>query len=238
MSAIRHDGVGRGGFQPPRLTLCLGVVMAAAYLLLGPAPAGLMLERQAVANGEIWRLLTGHLVHADNAHLSWNLGAFLVLSGLYELQERPGPGRYFGLIAAGALAVDAWFWWLQPSLPVYCGLSGVLNSFFAVLAVFLWRRTRHTAIALAGLAAIAKIAVEATLGASLLPTTTWTAVPGAHGAGFAAGLILGLARFLARERPRACLGAERESRYYPRVSCIPQALGHRQGRWRGVTLCP
>ncbi len=194
MSAIRHDGAGRGGFQPPRLTLCLGVVMAAAYLLLGPAPAGLMLERQAVANGEIWRLLTGHLVHADNAHLSWNLGAFLVLSGLYELQERPGPGRYFGLIAAGALAIDAWFWWLQPGLPVYCGLSGVLNGFFAVLAVFLWRRTRHPAIALAGLAAIAKIAVEAGLGAPLLPTTTWTAVPGAHAAGFAAGLLMGLAR--------------------------------------------
>ena len=168
--------------------------MAAAYLLLGPAPAGLMLERQAVANGEIWRLLTGHLVHADNAHLSWNLGAFLVLSGLYELQERPGPGRYFGLLAASALAVDAWFWWLQPGLPVYCGLSGVLNSFFAVLAVFLWRQTRHPAIALAGLAAIAKIAVEAGLGAPLLPTTAWTAVPGAHAAGFAAGLLLGLGR--------------------------------------------
>ncbi|MCH8002662.1 MAG: rhombosortase [Proteobacteria bacterium] len=161
-----------------------------------------MLERQAVANGEIWRLLTGHLVHADDAHLSWNLGAFLVLSGLYELQERPGPGRYFGLIAAGALAIDAWFWWLQPGLPVYCGLSGVLNSFFAVLAVLLWRRTRHPAIALAGLAAIAKIAVEAALGAALLPTTTWTAVPGAHAAGFAAGLLLGLVRF----RPGSFLG--------------------------------
>ena len=175
-----HDGAGRGGFQPPRLTLFLGAVMAAAYLLLGPAPAGLMLDRQAVANGEIWRLLTGHLVHADDAHLSWNLGAFLVLSGLYELQERPGPGRYFGLLAAAALAVDAWFWWLQPGLLVYCGLSGVLNGFFAVLTVFLWRRTRHPAIALAGLAAVAKIAVEAGLGASLLPTTAWTAVPGAQ----------------------------------------------------------
>ncbi len=198
MNGIGHDGAGRGGVQPPRLTprltLCLGAVMAAAYLLLGPAPAGLKLERQAVANGEIWRLLTGHLVHADPAHLSWNLGAFLVLSGLYELQERPGPGRYFGLIAAGALAVDAWFWWLQPGLPVYCGLSGVLNGFFAVLAVFLWRRTRHPAIALAGLAAIAKIAVEAGLGAPLLPTTTWAAVPGANAAGFAAGLLLGLGR--------------------------------------------
>lgn len=202
MSAIRHDGAGRGGFQPPRLTLCLGAAIGAVYLLLGPAPAGLMLERQAVANGEIWRLLTGHLVHADDAHLSWNLGAFLVLSGLYELQERPGPGRYFGLIAAGALAIDAWFWWLQPGLPVYCGLSGVLNSFFAVLAVLLWRRTRHPAIALAGLAAIAKIAVEAALGAALLPTTTWTAVPGAHAAGFAAGLLLGLVRF----RPGSVLG--------------------------------
>lgn len=202
MSAIRHDGAGRGGFQPPRLTLCLGAAIGAVYLLLGPAPAGLMLERQAVANGEIWRLLTGHLVHADDAHLSWNLGAFLVLSGLYELQERPGPGRYFGLIAAGALAIDAWFWWLQPGLPVYCGLSGVLNSFFAVLAVLLWRRTRHPAIALAGLAAIAKIAVEAALGAPLLPTTTWTAVPGAHAAGFAAGLLLGLVRF----RPGSFLG--------------------------------
>ena len=194
MSAIGHDGAGRGGFQPPRLTLFLGAVMAAAYLLLGPAPAGLMLDRQAVANGEIWRLLTGHLVHADAAHLSWNLGAFLVLSGLYELQERPGPGRYFGLLAAAALAVDAWFWWLQPGLLVYCGLSGVLNGFFAVLTVFLWRRTRHPAIALAGLAAVAKIAVEAGLGASLLPTTAWTAVPGAHAAGFAAGLLLGLRR--------------------------------------------
>ncbi len=198
MSAIGHGGAGPGGFQPPRLTLYLGAVMTAAYLLLGPAPAGLMLEREAVANGEIWRLLTAHLVHADNAHLAWNLGAFLVLSGLYELQERPGPGRYFGLLAASALAVDAWFWWLQPGLPVYCGLSGVLNGFFAILAIFLWHRTRHPASALAGLAAIAKIAVEAGLGAPLLPTTAWTAVPGAHAAGFAAGLLLGLSRMPGR----------------------------------------
>ena len=37
------------------------------------AAAVLRYERAAVLSGEAWRLLTGHLVHADRSHLLWNV---------------------------------------------------------------------------------------------------------------------------------------------------------------------
>lgn len=173
----------------PWFTLLLAGAAVLIYLVAGPAPAGLLFDRAALANGEVWRLLTGHLVHSDPAHLAWNLAALVPLGALLELRAGCRGWRYPGLLAIGAFVVDAWLWWLEPDLALYCGLSGLLNSFFAALAISLWRETRHPAFLLALAGGLAKIAVEAANGAALLPTTTWSSVPGAHVAGMAAGLI-------------------------------------------------
>jgi rhomboid family GlyGly-CTERM serine protease len=182
-----HGSQGSG--RLPWLTLLLSGLVVALYLLLGPAPPGLVFDHARVAQGEVWRLLSAHLVHSDAAHLAWNLAAFVILGVLLEWRAGCRGWAFLGLLVAAALAVDAWLWWLQPDLRIYCGLSGVLNALYAALAALLWLETRHPLFPLALLGDLAKIAVEAANGGALLPTTTWSAVPGAHLAGIVAGLI-------------------------------------------------
>ncbi len=179
----------QGRSRLPWLTLLLSGLVAAVYLLLGPAPPGLLFDHDRVAQGEVWRLLTGHLVHSDTAHLAWNLAALVILGSLLEWRVGCRAWSYLGLFVTAALAIDGWLWWLQPELRIYCGLSGVLNTLYAALAALLWQETRHPLFPLAILCNLAKIALEAANGGALLPTTTWSSVPGAHVAGMAAGLI-------------------------------------------------
>ncbi len=190
----------QGGLRLPWFTLLLAGAAVVIYAIAGPAPAGLLFDRAALARGEVWRLLTAHLVHSDRAHLAWNLAALVPLGALLELRAGCRGWRYLGVLAIGAFAVDAWLWWLEPDLALYCGLSGILNSLFAALAVTLWRETRHPAFLLALAGNLVKIAVEAANGAALLPTTIWASVPGAHLAGLAAGLAFALTLRTARTR--------------------------------------
>ena len=73
-----------------RVTLILGglVLLINAPLLGGAAGPGeaswLILDRTAVGQGEVWRLLTGHLLHYTPRHLGWDLLAFLLLGGWCE----------------------------------------------------------------------------------------------------------------------------------------------------------
>lgn len=189
----------QGGRRPPWLTLLLALGAAALYLVAGPAPEALLFDRSAIASGEVWRLITGHFVHADLAHLVWNLAALLPLGLLLEWQARCRGWAYAGLLLAGVLAVDAWLWVCEPGIAVYCGLSGVLNGLFCALAVLLWRQTGQVLFLLAIAGDLAKIAMEAGLGGALLPTSTWVSVPGVHLAGLAAGLLFAFMRMQAAQ---------------------------------------
>ena len=181
--------VGRGSPRLPWLPLALATGLGGLDALLGPAPHWLLFEPSGSWSAEPWRLVTGHLVHADHRHLAWNLGAFLLLGGLAERWCGFTPWRLSGLLLASALAIDLWLRAFEPGLGHYAGLSGVLNGLFAALAIALWRQSRSPwALALL-LGDLAKIAVEASLGGSLLATSSWQPVPGAHFAGLLAGVL-------------------------------------------------
>src|SRR6185295_4943120 len=62
----------------PFLVLALACVLAAAA---GPPGFGaLCYVRTAVLGGELWRLLSTHLVHAGAAHLLWNLAGLALVA--------------------------------------------------------------------------------------------------------------------------------------------------------------
>ena len=174
----------------PWLTLFLGLGVGALFLISGPAPEAWLYDRAAIANGELWRLVTGHLVHSDAAHLAWNLGAFVILGALAETRLGLRPLPLLGLLLGAATAIDLWLWWLEPGMLRYCGLSGLLNGLLAAAAIGLWRRTGSPVFLLLLIGDLAKIGLEAGLGGALLPTSglAWGAVPGAHLAGLAAGM--------------------------------------------------
>lgn len=172
--------------SPPWLTisLCLGSLLL--FLILGAAPESLIYSRQAIAQGEIWRLLTTHFVHCDFSHLLLNLVALLLLGGLLEQQIN---GKFTGVVAIGCLGVSSWLWFAKTDLQFYCGLSGMLNGLLAVLLATLWQKNRHPILPVIAIASLLKIVIESTSQQAIFTHLSWTSVPGAHGAGFVTGII-------------------------------------------------
>ena len=149
----------------PWMTAALVALCAAASLV--PA-AALEYDRARVATGEVWRLLTGQLVHWTPRMAIFDLGMLLGLGTWLEVR---GDRR---LVAAAlalgggltALAVHA----LSPDLLVYRGSSGAASALFVLAAVRVaesrdpWTR----ALALAAVALfLAKAAFESLAGQTL-----------------------------------------------------------------------
>jgi rhomboid family GlyGly-CTERM serine protease len=114
---------------------CL-VIFLVAFIATG-WPDGLVslrYDRIALINGEIWRLLTAHLVHLNWAHCFLNLFGLLLIC---ELLWRALPLKHgIGLFVFSGLVISACLWWLNPELASYAGLSGVLHGLWAGCVLF------------------------------------------------------------------------------------------------------
>jgi rhomboid family GlyGly-CTERM serine protease len=187
--------------------LALGAGAVAAFLVPGAA-RWLEYDRAALAAGEVWRLLTGHLAHWSAAHLAWDVIAFVALGALCE---RLGRARFLACVGAAALAVSLAVWWAMPGLDRYRGLSGLDSALFVLLAVSLVRDgdSRRLLAGAGGLAAfLVKLAWEGATGGALFVHDAGLApVPLAH----LAGALVGLAAGVARPRPSQVAGGAMRS---------------------------
>lgn len=115
-----------------RAPLLLFALPAALVALWPGARELLVLDRTALAGGQLWRLWTGHWVHFSGSHLLWNL-AVLVVAGAWLERVRPGRLWRHGLFAAPCigLAVLA----CEPGLHLYGGLSGLATGVVVLLAL-------------------------------------------------------------------------------------------------------
>jgi rhomboid family GlyGly-CTERM serine protease len=118
---------------------CLVVTLLALAASCWPdGLAHLRYDRSNLINGEIWRMVSAHLVHLNLPHLLLNLLGLVLICELIwgELPLQHG----FGLSGFSAVAISAAFWWLHPELVWYAGLSGVLHGLWAGCTLFgLWR---------------------------------------------------------------------------------------------------
>jgi rhomboid family GlyGly-CTERM serine protease len=136
------------------------VAVACAGIQIGGEPAAhaLRYERDALLDGQLWRALTGHLVHLSWGHLGVNvaLGAILVaLFGRHVVWPVP-------LLCAVGVSAGLFLFLLR--LKWYAGLSGVLHGLFVFGAVAASRRRRTWLIAVGVVAA--KVGVECVAGPS------------------------------------------------------------------------
>jgi rhomboid family GlyGly-CTERM serine protease len=168
-------------------------LLAAQLLLLLPALGGvrvrelLQYERSALADGELWRLLTAHLVHYSWRHLLLNMAGLAVLWALFAREW--SPGRWLLIAVVAALAIDAGLWFRAPEVAWYLGLSGVLHGLWAAGALAqLQRRQGFATLPL--LLLVSKLAYEQLRGGSLV-MGDMPVVTGAHLYGAAGGLICG-----------------------------------------------
>lgn len=113
--------------------------------------------REPLQQGELWRLLSGHLVHLGWMHWLMNAAALLAI---WLLVGGARTARHWLLIMLVVLAtIDAGFWWLDTQLRWYVGMSGLLHGllFAGLLAGFQERPLES--LVLAGLLVL-KLAYE------------------------------------------------------------------------------
>jgi rhomboid family GlyGly-CTERM serine protease len=172
----------------------LGATAGLALVLLhfAGAPARLLLryQRESIADGEVWRLLSGNVVHADTAHLGWNL---LGLAIVVVLVGTELPARRWLLAALmSAVAVGAGLYALSPTVEWYLGFSGVLHGLLLVGLLAQWERSRSlVTLAVAGLL-LAKLVYEQIAGPLPFVASTGSdlaVVHAAHTYGAIGGLI-------------------------------------------------
>lgn len=186
---VPSKAAGRAAIAPSLLALAaLG-----AFVVPGAAEH-LRFDRAAVAAGEVWRILTCHLVHASPELLFWDVAATFALG--VALTHR-SLRLFLGVAGAAAVLIPLGVWIGLPSMTYYGGLSGIASALFAAYAVLVFRegvRERRyvlsAAIAVVAVAFGAKLLIEATTGAAVFVDVAAVAVvpvPLAHLLGAAAG---------------------------------------------------
>ena len=206
MTAVPAMETPRDRGQWPLVTLALAAIagLVAAAPELQPHLVG---ARGAVAAGEAWRLVTAHLVHASSSHFAWDLAAFAALG---VLCERAGRVRFVTCLCTSALLIPAGLWLWQPSLPSYCGLSGIDSALFALLVADVLRRAaaarQRGLIVSASLVAagfVAKVGYEFTTASTVFVEAAGVPVPLAHVIGAVVGLACGVTSRAGTPRERA-----------------------------------
>lgn len=92
----------------------------------------LQLDFDSVAEGQWWRLMSGHLTHYGVQHLFWDLLMFVVLGAICERQNRKLFGWVFLSMATGvSLAVM----FACTEVSEYRGLSGIDTGLFVWLII-------------------------------------------------------------------------------------------------------
>jgi rhomboid family GlyGly-CTERM serine protease len=116
----------------------LAVFLGALVIQFNPGWRALLIyDRAALAQGEIWRAWTGHLVHFGWAHFVADAGLLFILGWLLEARH-----PVFSWLALALMPpfISAVLFWLDPSMVRYGGLSAVNLGMLLYLAAQGWRR--------------------------------------------------------------------------------------------------
>jgi rhomboid family GlyGly-CTERM serine protease len=192
MSTDRTDSSAHSWFRSANCDARYGAALLACVALIlalnGLGEWGrntLPYERVALAHGQWWRLLSGHLVHLGWRHALLNCAGLALLWMLFAREFPPRRWLWIGLLAAAS--IDAGLWFLQPTVDWYLGASGVLHGAWAAGACAMYRRGDGSGAALL-LLLIVKLIYEQQSGASLFDGEL-PLVSAAHLYGTLGGLI-------------------------------------------------
>lgn len=177
-----------------RLWAAVGTLLLLAAMLqaMGLAPA-LRYSRDAIAGGEIWRLITGHLLHLGPVHFALNALGTILVTALIGSHLRVAAWTRVWLLCA--LTVSGGLWYLRPEIGWYVGLSGVLHGLIVAGAIAGLGDYRERLFAAAVLVAIAgKLGWEQWSGAmpGTAALTGGSVITAAHLYGAAGGLLSGV----------------------------------------------
>jgi rhomboid family GlyGly-CTERM serine protease len=119
------------------------------------------LDRPAIASGEVWRLVTGHVVHLGLSHLILNIAGLLLI--WYLIGAVFSRSQWLIILVVDFVVVDIGLWFLEPQLVWYVGLSGILHGLLAA-GVVGSIRTRRLDVIVLGIALLGKLIYEHVIG--------------------------------------------------------------------------
>ena len=118
----------------------VSLLLTAAALLIHfyhPLRPHLVYTRTALADGDLWRLISCHWVHLNTDHLLWSAMTFFVLGSFCEIMDRT---KYIITTGISVILIPLAIWFGMPHLEVYGGLSGLDCSFYSLLIVLVIKR--------------------------------------------------------------------------------------------------
>ncbi len=105
------------------------VISVLAALLDDLGREALRYDRVWLGQGELWRLLTGHAAHLSWSHLVLNAAGLLLV--WFLVGSSYTTTSWLLIITASIAAMDIGFWFLNPQLHWYVGMSGLLHGLLA-----------------------------------------------------------------------------------------------------------
>ena len=148
-------------------------------------------DRSAILSGELWRILTGNLTHADMNHLIINIVGLWILWLIFSNEQRK---QYEMLIAIifTSIGTCTGLLLLEPQLKWYVGLSGALHGLFAAGIIISFKSEPRFHLFM-GLLLVTKLAYEQFMGP--LPgsekTITVPVIVNSHLYGAISGVVVG-----------------------------------------------
>lgn len=151
-------------------------------------------QRQAVLEGEIWRLITAPLVHFSAGHFLWDTTIFLMAGLSVSISGFSG---LWVVCCLSALIPGLLFITAFPDMALYGGLSGLATGAvcYYCLCNILEGKGNKQAWILILIAVIIKIFMETALNESIFAkadNTAFRVLPSAHITGYLAALFTAL----------------------------------------------
>ncbi len=171
------------------LSICAGAIL----IIIVPESGTLMIyDRTAISHGELWRLVTGNMVHLSTTHAAYNLLAFLIAGTIIEIR---GYRFFLTLCLSSAMLIGIILFLVEPAIYFYAGLSGVVTAAITYLCLHgLTEKGSWHWLCAAMLAGVStKIGVELMLGKSFLlavSTEEFAPVPLSHLIGAVTAILL------------------------------------------------
>jgi len=140
MASLEPVKQGRAGLRRLRASLNGDgrygwALLGACALLLFPVLAGdagraaLRYDRAGLAEGQLWRLLTGHFVHLGLEHAALNCLGLVLMWALFARDYTPR--QWLPIVLGAILAIDAGLWMRDSTIAWYVGSSGLLHGVMA-----------------------------------------------------------------------------------------------------------
>ena len=172
--------------------LLLALVCVVLTWLPEPLQQLLQYQRDTIGQGQVWRLLTGHLLHSNYWHLVMNMAGLLLAMLLHSHYYRAASLYSQWALCALLIAIAMYFY--SADIAIYVGLSGLLHSMLTLGALRDIQLKMLTGwLLLAGL--LVKVSVEQWQGpdAQLAQLIDASVAIDAHLYGVIAGLLVGFA---------------------------------------------